>query len=88
MLCLFVLFGLTLFVCCRNRNRDGEANRKKKTGFKKRLGVATTVIFWKPMENHKNKASLRKTIFWIRESVTRREGVSTLPRPPKGDIFS
>ena len=30
---------------CRNRNRDGTTNQKKKTGFKKRdLGVATIVI--------------------------------------------
>jgi len=40
------------------------------------------------MENHKDKTSLRKTRFWIWESVTRREGVSTLQRPPKGGTFN
>jgi len=40
------------------------------------------------MENHKNKASLQKTRFWIRESVTRREGVNTLPRPSEGGTFN
>ena len=30
----------------------------------------------------------KKTKFWIRESVTRREGVSTLPRPPEGGTFN
>jgi len=40
------------------------------------------------MENHKDKTSLRKTIFWIQELVTRREGVSTLPRPPEGGTFN
>jgi len=57
---------------------------EKRNGFKKDLGVATIVI----LENHKDKTSLRKTIFWIRESVTRREGVSTLPRPPKDGTFN
>jgi len=40
------------------------------------------------MENHKNKTGLRKTRFWIRESVTRREGINTLPRPPEGGTFN
>jgi len=40
------------------------------------------------MENHENKISLRKTRFWIRESVTRKEGVSTLLRPPEGGTFN
>jgi len=40
------------------------------------------------MENHENKTSLRKTRFWIRESITRREGVNTLQRPPKGGTFN
>jgi len=40
------------------------------------------------MENHKNKTSLRKTRFWIRESVTRRKGVSTLQRPTKGGTIN
>jgi len=40
------------------------------------------------MENHKNKASLRKIRFWIRASVTRREGFSTLLRPPEGSTFN
>jgi len=38
---------------CRNRNRDGKANRKKENGFKKDLGVATIVILeklWKTMK--------------------------------------
>jgi len=35
------------------------------------------------MKNHKNKASLRKLDFWIRESITLREGVSTLQHLPK-----
>jgi len=65
--------------------REGEP--KKKTGLKKDLGVATIVIL-ETMENHQNKTSLRKTKFWIRESVTRREGVSTLQRPPKGGTFN
>jgi len=40
------------------------------------------------MENYKDKTSLRKTEFWVRESVTRREGGSTLLRPPKGGTFN
>jgi len=40
------------------------------------------------MENHKNKTSLRKTKFWIWESVTRREAVSTLSRLLEGDTFN
>jgi len=40
------------------------------------------------MENRKDKTSLRKTRFQIRESVTRREGVSTLQRPPEGGTFN
>jgi len=40
------------------------------------------------MKNHKDKTSLRKTRFWIRESVTRSEYVSTLPRPPEGGTFN
>jgi len=33
------------------------------------------------MENHKKEQGLRKTRFWIRESVTRGEGISTSQRP-------
>jgi len=40
------------------------------------------------MENHEDKTSLQKTRFWIRELVTRREGVSTLQRPPEGGTFN
>jgi len=29
---------------CRNRNRDGTTNQKKKTRFEKRFGVATIII--------------------------------------------
>jgi len=67
--------------------REGEP--KRKTGLKrKRFGSRHHSYFWKTMENHENKTSLRKTRFWIRKSVTRREGVSTLPRPPKGGTFN
>jgi len=47
---------------------------EKETSLKRDLGVATIVI----LENHKDKTSLWKARFWIRESVTHREGVSTL----------
>jgi len=40
------------------------------------------------MENHKDKTSLRKTRFWIRESITRRKGITTLQRPPEGGTFN
>jgi len=40
------------------------------------------------MENHKDKTSMRKTRFWIRESVTRRESVSTLQHPLEGGTFN
>jgi len=60
---------------------------KKKTGLKKDL-ESPPKLFWKTMENHKNKTSLRKTRFWIRESITCRESVSTLQRPPKGGTFN
>ena len=40
------------------------------------------------MENHKDKTSLRKTRFSIRESITRREGITTLQRPPEGGTFN
>jgi len=40
------------------------------------------------MENHKDKTSLRKTRFWIRESITRREGITTLQRLPEGGTFN
>jgi len=33
------------------------------------------------MENHKKKQGLRKTRFWVRESVTCGEGISTPQRP-------
>jgi len=39
------------------------------------------------MENHKNKIKSAKTKFRVRESVTRRECISTLQRPPKGGNF-
>jgi len=35
------------------------------------------------MENHENKTSLRKTRFWIRESVMRTEGVNTYSDRPR-----
>jgi len=41
--------------------RDGES--KKKTGFFKKIGSRHHNYFWKTMENHKNKARLRKTRF-------------------------
>jgi len=40
------------------------------------------------MENHKNKIKFAKTKFRVRESVTRREGISTLQRPSKGGTFN
>jgi len=40
------------------------------------------------MENHKDKTSLRKSKFWIRESVTHREGVITLECPPEGGSYN
>jgi len=51
-----------LYSQCRNRNRDGETNRKKKTGLKRDWSRHHS-YFWKTMENHKNKASLQKTRF-------------------------
>jgi len=72
---------------CHNQHRDGKANRKNKTGLKE-IWSRHHSYFWKTMENHQNKTSLRKTRFWIRESVTRTEGVSTLQRPPKDDTFN
>jgi len=32
------------FAICRNHNRDGTTNQKRKRVFKKRFGVATIVI--------------------------------------------
>jgi len=40
------------------------------------------------MENHKDKIKSAKTKFKVRESITRREGISTLQRSPKGDTFN
>jgi len=61
---------------------------KKQTGLK-RDWESPPQLFWKTMENHENKTSLRKKPdFWIRESITRREGVSTLPRPSEGGTFN
>jgi len=40
------------------------------------------------MENHKNKIKSTKTKFWVRESVTHREGISTLQRLPKDGTFN
>jgi len=65
-----------------------EGEPKKKTGFKKRLEVATTAILgklWKPI---KIKQVCKKPDFWIRESVTRRKGVSNLQRPSEGGTFN
>jgi len=39
------------------------------------------------MENHKNKIKSAKTKFRVRESVTRREGINTLQRSPKGPLM-
>jgi len=66
--------------------REGEP--KRKVGFKKRLGVATTVIFGKLWKTIKIKQVCEKPDFWIWESVTRMEGVSTLQRPPEGGTFN
>jgi len=44
-------------------------------------------LFWKT-ENHKNKIKSAKTKFRVRESVTRKEGISTLQRPSKGGTFN
>jgi len=33
------------------------------------------------MENHKKEQGLRKTKFWVRELITRGEGISTPQRP-------
>jgi len=40
------------------------------------------------MENHKNTINYAKTKFRVRESVTHKEGISTLQRPPKGGTFN
>jgi len=72
---------------CRNRNRDGMTNQKE-NGFKKRLEIATTVIFGKLWKTIKIKQVCEKPDCWIRESVTRRKGVSTLQRPPEGGTFN
>jgi len=40
------------------------------------------------MENHKNNIKSAKTKFRVWESVTRREGISTLQRSPKGGTFN
>ena len=38
-------YDIFVWTMCRNRNRDGTTNQKKKTGFKKRdLGVASIVF--------------------------------------------
>jgi len=66
--------------------REGES--KKETGLKKRLGVATIVIFGKLWKTIKIKQVYKKPDFWVQESVMRREGVSTLQRPPKGGTFN
>jgi len=55
---------------------------------KRDLGVATTVIFEKLWKIIKIKQVCEKPDFWIRELVTRREGVSTLQRPPEGGTFN
>jgi len=39
------------------------------------------------MENHKNNIKSAKTKVRVRESVTRKEGISTLQRLPKGGTF-
>jgi len=40
------------------------------------------------MENHKNKIKFAKTKFRVWESVTRREGITTLRCLPKGGTFN
>jgi len=40
------------------------------------------------MENHKKRKVHKKTKFRVWESVTHREGISTLPCPPKGGTFN
>jgi len=61
---------------------------KKENVFKKRFGVATIVISEKLWKTIKIKQACEKLDFWIRESVTHREGVSTLQRPPEGGTFN
>jgi len=56
------------------------ANKKNKI-FKNRVWSRHHSLFWKSKEKLKKiKQGLRKTKFWVRESVTRREGISTPQR--------
>jgi len=40
------------------------------------------------MENHKNKIKSAKTKFRVQESVTYREGISTIQRSSRGGTFN
>jgi len=61
---------------------------KKENEFRKRFGVATIVISGKLWKTIKINQVCEKPDFWIRESVTRRESVSTLQRPPESGTFN
>jgi len=54
---------------------------KKETSLKKRYWSRQHSLFWK---NMKIKQVCEKPKFWVRELITRREGVSTLQCPPEG----
>jgi len=62
---------------CRNLNRDEMANQKE-IDLKKEIRSRHYSLFWKTMDNHKNKIKSAKTKFRVWESITRREGISTL----------
>jgi len=61
---------------------------KKENGFEKKIWSRHHSYSGKLWKTIKIRQVCEKTRFWIRESVTRREGVSTLPRPPEGGTFN
>jgi len=79
---------LTTLLSQPESRRDDEP--KKKTGLKKEIWSRHHSYFGKLWKTIKIRqvCKKKKKKFWIRESITRKEGVSTLQRPHKDGTFN
>jgi len=60
---------------------------KKQTGLKRDFGVHHSLL-WKTMENPEDKTIMWKSRFWVQESVTCREDISTPQHPLRRSTFN